>query len=321
MGLPSQILPLSGGVSFRRRYFLRVLFLLLFLGGSPVSGNSPGIPGEQDYYSADGRLVFGVMPKSERSDICAGELFALRDGRLRLVWHSPLLNRFRPADVLVANDGTVVTLDNWESMGTGDTVVVVYAPDGSKRFGLGLEQILSEQEVRETVPATISSRWWRNVNQKARIDEAGGSAIIPTTAGWRAVSLQTGAVKEVEDAGPDRGAHAGRKEETLDSGWRYEAVGRLECLADCDNRDNWFIHLRPGKRYPQRLRLTVQDVKAAKNARERNVRAIVHVDRSGGVSGVRAFADSLTVQRSVSMKELFETPLRKGDRRGPYTQN
>lgn len=315
MGSPMQIVRTMGGACFGCRHWAGILFLFLFLAGVPASGNSAEIPGEQDYYSADGRLVFSVMPKSERSDICTGELFALREGRLRLAWRRPLLNRIRPGNVLVANDGTVVTLDNWESKGTGDTVVVIYAPDGSKRFALGLEQVLSEQEIRDTVPVTISSRWWRNVSQKARIDEAGRAAIIPTTAGWRAIRLDSGAIKAVEDAATDRGSHVDRKEETLDSGWRYEAVGRLECLAECDNRDNWFIHLRPGKKYPQRLRLTVPDVKAAKNARERNVRAIVHVDMDGGVSGVRAFADSLAVQRSVSMKELFETPLRKLEKR------
>lgn len=311
MGLMCQSVPAGR----RRTGIIPVLLLLLaLLCAVSAFGASAGLPGEQDYYSADGRLVFGVTPKADLADACTGELSLLKDGRLKLIWRHYLENRIAPATVLVANNGTVVTLDNWDSVGTGDTVLVIYAPDGKKRFSFSLEQLLNEQELRDTVYSTASSRWWRSSRPKELIDETGRSIIFTTTARPRGISLETGSIRRLEEVAvnPDRLPKPanGHRDETLASGGRYEVVGRLECLADCDSRDNWFIHLRPGARYPQRLRLTVHDIPGAKRVRGKNVKAVVHVDKGGDVSAVRADAESLTLDRLATLKELFETPVR-----------
>lgn len=296
-----------------------ILFLLLVSSVQPAGAESTALPGEQDYYSADGRLVFGVTPRSDRADSCQGELFALDKGRLKLLWRHPLANRFAPGEVMVGNDGTVLTLDNRDSVGTGDTVVVVYGPDGTKRFNFELEQLMSEQEIHDTVYVTSSSRWWRRDNQTARIDEAGRRIIIATTAGVRAISLNNGAIQRLDEATVDLGRYSrspgNPKEETVDSAWSYEVAGRLECMAECDGSDNWFIYLRPGGKFPQRLRLTVPDARAAQKAREKNVKAVVRMDKSGAISSVRAYAESLTPRKSLSLQDLFGTPLRPLEKR------
>lgn len=316
MAVDSQTHPVKpAGRSGNRVVPLLLALSLTLLGTIPAVGAPSGLPGEQDYYSADGRFVFGVTPRSDRAEVCRGELFTLTEGgRLRLVWRHPLVNRYAPGEVLVANDGTVVTLDNWESVGNGAMVVVVYGPDGVKRFNYELEQLLSEQEIHDTVFAGSSSRWWRRDNQAGRIDQAGRRLIIASTAGVRAVSLATGAIARLEEGAgapsPSLKSRPERKEEILDSAWKYEVVGRLECAAECNSRDNWYIHIRPGRRYPQRLRLTVPDIGVAQKARQKNVKAIIHVDQSGNTGAVHAYAESLGLQKSLSLKDLFETPLR-----------
>jgi hypothetical protein len=308
---------LQGDICQRLGYGVTTLTVLLLLVSSvlPVRAVSTPLPGEQDYYSADGRLVFGVTPRSDRADFCQGELFALDKGRLKLLWRHPLANRIAPGEVVVNNDGTVLTLDNWDSVGTGNTVVVVYGPDGTKRFNFELEQLLSEQEIHDAVYATSSSRWWRRDNQTAHIDEAGRRVIIATTAGVRAISLSNGAIQRLEEGAVDLDRYSrspgNPKEEAIDSTWKYEVAGRLECMAECDGSGNWFIHLRPGSKFPQRLRLTVQDARAAQKARGKNVKAVVRMEKSGAVSAVRAYAESLTPRKSLSLQDLFGTPLRQ----------
>ena len=293
---------------------LMLVLWCMLLTAVPALGASPDIPVERDYYSADGRFVFGVTPRSDRAESCRGELFVLTDGRLRLVWRHPLMNRYGPGEVLVANDGTVVTLDNWESVGIGDTVVVIYGPDGTKRFNLELEQLLSTREIRDAVYSGSSSRWWRRTDHTGRIDQAGRRFVIATSSGVRSISLETGDIVRLAegDIDPEQTpvSRVDRQEERLDSALRYEVVGRLECPAECDDRDNWFIHLRPGRRYPQRLRLTVPDPRVAQKSRGRNVKAVVHVEQSGDVGAVHAYAESLGPQKSLSLKDLLEKPLR-----------
>lgn len=318
MGLIFRTISVTSLCSFRRAVFARALFVLLALAGTtPATASPQGLPGERDYYSTNGRLVFSVTPNSVLTDACTGELYALHSGRLKLLWRHPLANRIAPENVLVANDGTIVTLDNWESIGTGDTVVVVYAPDGKKRFHFRLEQILSRQEL-DAVQTTTSSRWWRNAAQGEHIDESGRRVIIATMAGQRAISLGTGGVQSPGEGAGGLDSHPkpfiDRREDILDNNRKYAVVGRLECLTECGSRDNWFIHLRPGNKYPQRLRLTVPDIAAAKNVREKNVRAIVRVEKGGDVSAVRAYAESITLQKPATMKELYETPLQPLER-------
>ena len=79
-----------------------------------------------------------------------------------------LVNEVSPVDALVANDGTVVTFDNWHLMGYGDDVVVIYGPDGKLRRKLGLSDLLFEEDIGELNRST-SSIWWSGTH---RIDEA-----------------------------------------------------------------------------------------------------------------------------------------------------
>ncbi len=76
-------------------------------------------------------------------------------------WDKDLLNDVAPVDVLVANSGRVVTLDNWHSMGYGDHVVVVYDNAGGTVCSLALDDLFPIVVV-DQFPRSVSSIRWRD---------------------------------------------------------------------------------------------------------------------------------------------------------------
>ncbi len=86
------------------------------------------------------------------------------DNTFRTVWEQPLTNEQSPVRLLVSNEGVVVTLDNWHSVGYGSNVVVIYAPDGKLVRSMGLDDFLSAEEIRG-LDHSISSIWWGTDHQ------------------------------------------------------------------------------------------------------------------------------------------------------------
>jgi hypothetical protein len=80
-------------------------------------------------------------------------------GGYETVWEQPLTNDVAPVEALVADDGTVVTLDNWHSVGLGPNVVVIYAPDGKLVRSMGVDAFLSPGEILG-LTRSVSSLWW-----------------------------------------------------------------------------------------------------------------------------------------------------------------
>lgn len=82
-----------------------------------------------------------------------------------------LPSRYSPADVFVDNDGTVVLLDEWGSIGF-ETVVSVLDPKGKLVRSFSLEDIYTELAISD-VPTTSSNRWWRNQQSTPRFTKEG----------------------------------------------------------------------------------------------------------------------------------------------------
>ncbi|WP_133001086.1 hypothetical protein [Luteimonas arsenica] len=82
---------------------------------------------------------------------------AERDGYRKLADYE-LQDGWAPVDVLLGDDGGLVTLDAWASMGQG-TVLRVYDADGGLRFGHSLAGLVGKRA--SAAPASVSSLWWR----------------------------------------------------------------------------------------------------------------------------------------------------------------
>ncbi|SBV37329.1 exported hypothetical protein [uncultured Stenotrophomonas sp.] len=104
------------------------------------------------------RMTPGGFQGDKRPDV---ELYAydVQAKQYNLKTRFQLRNRLAPVEMLLTEQGELVTLDEWTQVGHG-TVLVVYAADGAPRLQLDLEQLLGEQAAAKA-PASVSSIWWR----------------------------------------------------------------------------------------------------------------------------------------------------------------
>jgi TonB family protein len=87
----------------------------------------------------------------------------------------PLVNEVSPVDLAISDRGDyIVTLDNWHSMGYGDSVVVIYRPNGRVVRQIALEELVAESDIQH-LARTASSIWWRD---EYRIDSAAGQLVL-----------------------------------------------------------------------------------------------------------------------------------------------
>lgn len=70
-----------------------------------------------------------------------------------------LANPIGPVDVLVNNEGWIVTLDNWPNMGYGE-IIAVYDNVGIKQQSYTLDAIYDAED-ESKLEWSISSIWWR----------------------------------------------------------------------------------------------------------------------------------------------------------------
>lgn len=108
-----------------------------------------------------------------------------------------LLHTVAPVDLLLADDGTLVTLDEWAQVGKGE-VLVVHDVDGKVAHRYTLEQLLGAKAV--AAPSTVSSTWWR-CGKPALI--AGGHVlhVITYDNGELRLDLKTGQVRHEPGTG------------------------------------------------------------------------------------------------------------------------
>lgn len=98
-------------------------------------------------------------------------------------------NPVAPVEVYAANDGRVVTLDNWHNFGIGN-VVSVYDFEGNALLDLKLTDIYTVEEL-EKFRRSVSSLWWRCGD--AKLDEPGNRVVVRDALGRdTAIDLATG---------------------------------------------------------------------------------------------------------------------------------
>lgn len=81
------------------------------------------------------------------------------DKSYRLEWERELVNPVSPVDVLVTNQGYVLTLDNWHNKGYGK-IVACYTPQGNLLRSYELKDLYPEDRISK-IDHSESSRHWR----------------------------------------------------------------------------------------------------------------------------------------------------------------
>ncbi len=142
------------------------LVLLVIILWIVTTGDKWSAPEKTTIYSENKKFQFIIIPKGfskglgcSGADSCLGILFSV-DLRKEL-WCKPLINEWSPVNAFVANSGkTVVTLDDWYTLGYGENALVVYDSLGNVAKRYSLEALLTPQQI-ERAPHTVSSIWWR----------------------------------------------------------------------------------------------------------------------------------------------------------------
>ena len=173
-------------------------------------------PTESGAISPDGRVVVRVIPGESWGETfgfkgaptgrhARAQYYRLDAPQSQFVLYQDreLLNPVKPVFFALADDGTLVTLDNWHNMGYGP-VVVIYAPSSEVRHSYALGDLYTEEQIAK-FPMSVSSIWWR-CSQDPALEPGAVLAFIDRIGQRVAVDLETGAVTfapaEVPCAGP-----------------------------------------------------------------------------------------------------------------------
>ena len=125
-----------------------------------------------------------------------------RDGYERYQ-SAELVNPVAPIQLAVADDGTLVTLDNWHNVGYG-YALVIYAPDGSVRKRYRLADLYAAP-VLDKLERSVSSIWWRCVGDAIRIERSDVLRVDDTLGGRFTFRLANGEFRYEPGAGTCRG--------------------------------------------------------------------------------------------------------------------
>lgn len=151
--------------------------------------------------SPDGETIVRVIPGSSIGDtygfagapkgnFASAQWFRFSANRYERYQTAGLLNPVAPLHVAVANDGTVITLDNWHNVGFG-YVVVIYSPDGNMRKRYRLEDLYPPSEI-EKVKRSVSSRWWRCAGDDPLVERNGTVQVDAALGGRFTFQLESG---------------------------------------------------------------------------------------------------------------------------------
>ena len=163
--------------------------------------------------SENGETVVRVIPGTSIGDtygfagaakgkFASAQLLRFRDDRYVLYQTVALANPVAPIHVAVANDGTLITLDNWHNVGFGD-IVVIYAPDGKLRRKYRLEDLYPAARMAK-IRRSTSSIWWRCVGQDPAVQRNGTVQVDEALGGRFTFFLETGAFRYDAGAGACR---------------------------------------------------------------------------------------------------------------------
>lgn len=157
-----------------------------------------GSPVARTFASADGSILFRVVPASDESGHCSGRAYRLGDeGKAETMWEAKLV--VCPSRAFVSNSGEVATVESHEHK-WGDHAVVVYDATGAVQADLALNRFLSHQEIwdRTSFGKVFPQEWRRSWTGACRFtvdDERREFLVTPPSGRTRRLSFENGQVR------------------------------------------------------------------------------------------------------------------------------
>jgi hypothetical protein len=185
------------------------LAIALLAGGTAVADDWPG-PVVKAAVSTNAQIVVRVIPGESVGDTygfagapkgkyASAQWYRFREDRYELYQTAQLVNPVAPVHVAVANDGSVIALDNWHNAGYGD-VVAIYAPEGKLRKRYRLEDLYSTASIGK-IGRSVSSIWWRCSRGDPQVDRDNTLQVDDALDGRFTFNLATGAYRYEAGAG------------------------------------------------------------------------------------------------------------------------
>jgi tetratricopeptide (TPR) repeat protein len=136
------------------RHVLVPLALVLTL-AAPARGDEWVTPQAVTVTAPAGRWQATVTPARDGKSGATVTVGARGGREERFTLRSPWM----PVDVVLLDDGTLVTFDQWHTLGHGQ-VAIAYTPQGKVRWSRTLEELVGKARVT-TFVRSVSSIWWR----------------------------------------------------------------------------------------------------------------------------------------------------------------
>jgi hypothetical protein len=158
-----------------------LLACFLVVAAAPARADEWATPTTRYLKSDSGRYRAVVVPgEVDKKRPASITLFDDRDPtRPKRLYGRAAVNRWAPAQVLVADSGHLVTLDEWHHAGF-EHALVIYDRKGRVVIDCALEQLLLPDELPQ-VKQSKSSRWWRAERHAIWLE--GGAVLIKTSWG------------------------------------------------------------------------------------------------------------------------------------------
>lgn len=153
---------------------MSLIIVGLTLHASPSLADQWLAPKPQHVVSANGKYLVWIVPGeslgdtlgfegSKKGAYARAEFYEKQTDRsFKLIADVFLQNPIAPVNILLNDQGYLITFDNWHNAGYGK-VVAIYTPGGVPLRSHELEALYSAKRVEE-IPRTVSSRHWLSNN-------------------------------------------------------------------------------------------------------------------------------------------------------------
>jgi len=148
--------------------YLLVFFIIIFSNHS--FADKWGSPEVTSALNQDSSIVVRVIPgksylnhdlTNSKKAFAKAQYFKWNGSNAYDIYQNiTLKNPAAPIHILLANDGTLVTIDNWYSTGSGK-VIVIYAPNGELIKEYELTELFPDKEDFDKLGRSVSSIQWR----------------------------------------------------------------------------------------------------------------------------------------------------------------
>jgi hypothetical protein len=184
--------------------YLTLFFIIIFSNLSYA--DKWGSPEVTSALNENSSIVVRVTPgdgflnhdlKSSEKDFAKAQYFKWNGSNAYEIYQEiTLKNPAAPIRVLVANDGTLVTIDNWYSTGSGK-VIVIYAPNGELIKEYELTGLFPKKADFDKLGRSVSSIQWRCTGLQPELRY--GYLYVPHVLGGSLrFSLQTGGLDKIQ---------------------------------------------------------------------------------------------------------------------------